>query len=452
MFKESLWIKCKERQLKQVYKVNFIQKRKEFDRHVQRAKQIHWFKIQTDLLEDLANDLKEFWKTIGKVSISKCQNKLIPMEVVSEDGQIENDIDIVLERWKSDFSALYNRPRSQSLDNNIDLNQRQNYVETGINEYISIFEVKKAVNEAKRNKASGLDGIPVDVLKNDSAISFLHILFNVCFEKGVIPSDGGKGIINPIPKSSTTDPRDPLSYRSITLTSVLYKIYCSVLNKRLSKWVEANDILVEEQNGFRKGRSTVDQITSLSNLINTNRLSTYCAFIDFKEAYDYVDRDILWRRLENYEIGGEMFIAVKSLYKSVSACVRLNGISSKWFDIHTGLRQGCSLSPTLFNLYINDLALKVKAVGGGIDIGGEKVCILLYADDIVLLRDNENGLQSMLDVLSVWCKANEMTVNSQTSNVVHFRPGADPARVHWVHVHPPSCPSICSQYSMFEAP
>ena len=425
MFKESLWIKCKERQLKQVYKVNFIQKRKEFDRHVQRAKRIHWFKMQTDLLEDLDNDRKEFLKTIGKVSISNCQNKLIPIEVVSEGGQIENDTDAVLERWKSDFSALYNRPRSQSLDNNIDLNQRQNYVETRINEYISIFELKKAVNEAKRNKASGLDGIPVDVLKNDSAISFLHILFNVCFEKGVILSDGGKGIINPIPKSSTADPPDPLSYHGITLMNVLYKIYCSVLNKCLSKWVEANDILVKEQNGFKKGRSTVDQITSLSNLINTrkkHRLSTYCAFIDFKKAYDYVDRDILWRRLENYGIGGKMFNAVKSLYKSVSACVRLNGISSKWFDIHTGLRQGCSLSPTLFNLYISDLALKVKAVGEGIDIGGEKVCILLYADDIVLLSDNENGLQSMLDVLSVWCKANEMTVNSQTSNVVHFHP------------------------------
>ena len=71
------------------------------------------------------------------------------MEVVSEGGQIENDTDAVLERWKSDFSALYNRPRSQSLDNNVDLNQRQNYVETGINEYISIFEVKRQLTRLK---------------------------------------------------------------------------------------------------------------------------------------------------------------------------------------------------------------------------------------------------------------------------------------------------------------
>ena len=58
------------------------------------------------------------------------------MEIVSEGDQIKNDTDAVLERWKSDFSALYSRPRSQSFDNNVDLNQRQNYVETGINEYI----------------------------------------------------------------------------------------------------------------------------------------------------------------------------------------------------------------------------------------------------------------------------------------------------------------------------
>ena len=86
------------------------------------------------------------------------------------------------------------------------------------------------------------------------------------------------------------------------------------------------------------------------------------------------------------------------------------------------LEAGCSLSTILFNLYINDLAFKVKAVGEGIDIWGEKICIFLYADDIVLQSDNENGLQSMVDVLSFWCKANEMSVNSQKSNIVHFRP------------------------------
>ena len=111
--------------------------------------------------------------------------------------------------------------------------------------------------------------------KNDSAISFLHVLFNICFDKGVISNDLGKGLINTIPKSSTVDTSDPLLYRGITLASAMYNLFSSILNTRLSKWVEENEILTGEENGFRKTRSTVDQISSLSNIINT-RKRTVC--------------------------------------------------------------------------------------------------------------------------------------------------------------------------------
>ena len=84
---------------------------------------------------------------------------------------------------------------------------------------ISIAEVQLAVKKAKNNKASGADSIPVEVYKNDTAISCLHILFNVCFRTGNIPTEWGKGryIINPIPKSNSCDQREPLSYRGVTL-------------------------------------------------------------------------------------------------------------------------------------------------------------------------------------------------------------------------------------------
>ena len=58
--------------------------------------------------------------------------------------------------------------------------------------------------------------------------------------------------INPIPKANTADPRDPLPYRGITLAPATYKLYCSVLNERLDKWLSRNNTLVDEQNGFRK--------------------------------------------------------------------------------------------------------------------------------------------------------------------------------------------------------
>ena len=98
------------------------------------------------------------------------------------------------------------------------------------NQHIRIFEVKKVIDAAKRGKASGIDNVPVEVLKNDTAVSFLHVLFNICFDNGIVPADWGKCIIKPIPKSSTPDRRDPHSYRGISLASAIYKLYCSVLN------------------------------------------------------------------------------------------------------------------------------------------------------------------------------------------------------------------------------
>ena len=96
------------------------------------------------------------------------------------------------------------------------------------------------------------------VLNNDGLIYFLHVLFNVCFNKAVVPAVWGKCVIKLIPKASSTDPRDPLSYRGISLASAVYKIYCSFVNELLSNWVASNNLIADEQNGFRKKRSTID--------------------------------------------------------------------------------------------------------------------------------------------------------------------------------------------------
>ena len=117
----------------------------------------------------------------------------------------------------------------------------------------------------------------------------------------------------------------------------MYKIYCSVINKRLSRWVEANDTLSDEQNGFRKDRNTIDQISILTNIVETRqkrKLSTFAAFIDFKNAYDPVDRNILWRRLLNTGIKGKRLSAIRSLYDSVRSCVRINGLKTDWFMVY----------------------------------------------------------------------------------------------------------------------
>ena len=91
---------------------------------------------------------------------------------------------------------------------------------------------------------------------------------NVCLK---FDCHSGKCVINPIPESYTSDRRDPLSYRGIALAPSMYKIYCFILNERLSNWSEQNGKIIDEQNGFRKKRSTVDHLSSLTSLIDTRR-------------------------------------------------------------------------------------------------------------------------------------------------------------------------------------
>lgn len=89
--------------------------------------------------------------------------------------------------------------------------------------------------------------------------------------------------------------------------------------------------------------------------------------------------------------------------------------------VYTGVKQGDILSPTLFSIFLNDFAIGIKDLGRGVNIFGEEISLLLYADDIVLLAENEANLQKMLDYLHDYCFKNRLTVNMTKSEIVHFR-------------------------------
>ena len=148
--------------------------------------------------------------------------------------------------------------------------------------------------------------------------------------------------------------------------------------------------------------------------------------VDFKQAYDRINRNLLWSKLENMGINrnSRLLNALRGIYENVKCSVRVNGKLTDWFPVTNGLKQGCLLSPILFNLYINDLVVKIKESCIGIPIGGENVCLLMYADDLVLLARNERDLQCMLDILNDWCNEWKVCINADKSEIVHFRGGS----------------------------
>jgi hypothetical protein len=106
----------------------------------------------------------------------------------------------------------------------------------------------------------------------------------------------------------------------------------------------------------------------------------------------------LWE-IADVGVKGKLWRVLRSIYESAESCVMINGHVTDWFQIHTGVRQGCVLSPLLYALFINDLVKELNALNRGVEIeeGGKKLSALLYADDIVLLAENKKDLQRMLD-------------------------------------------------------
>jgi len=131
---------------------------------------------------------------------------------------------------------------------------------------------------------------------------------------------------------------------------------------------------------------------------------TLATFVDFSKAFDGVNRSMLLHKLLSCGIDGKFYHAIKSIYNRTVACVDLNGVMGDDFETLCGVRQGDNLSPTLFSAFINDLATRLKESGLGVQMGDHKVPILLYADDIVLLAEDQTSMQRMLDILDDWCK------------------------------------------------
>ena len=352
----------------------------------------------------------------------------------------------VLERWHKDIAQLFSGIRQDPeivFDerfyneiikkknefeklSDVEQSEKGEFSTQALNADISFDEVSKAINKTKLGKAY-LD-IPNEILKNINAKLLLHKLFNLCFKTGLNPTDWNFSDIKPIPKKDK-DQRDPLQNRCISIMCCVAKVYSSILNSRIHKYLEDNSILVDEQNGFRASRSCIDHIFVLCSILRNRKaqnMSTFLTFIDFQKAFDSVDRSLLFFKLSEIGICGPMYKAIASLYSNPRSRVILNEEKTHYFDCPIGVKQGDCLSPSLFAIYINDLAIELKQSGIGVDISTEfdaaiMISVLLYADDVVLIAGNEQDLQSLIFIVENWCKRWRLELNLTKTNIMHVR-------------------------------
>ena len=163
----------------------------------------------------------------------------------------------------------------------------------------------------------------------------------------------------------------------------------------------------------------------------------YVAFVDFKQAFDRVNREKLWSVLQKAGIKGKLFHSLTQIYKQVKAQVRSNGGLSDSFSCMNGLRQGCMLSPALFTSFINECSELIENSGiSGVQFFPEdiQVLILLFADDIALISDTIVCLQQQLKLLKDYCLESKLVVNIFKTKVLVCKMGGKiPSHEKWYY-------------------
>ena len=149
-------------------------------------------------------------------------------------------------------------------------------------------------------------------------------LFNVVLNSGKIPESWTVGYISPIYKGKGPM-NNPDNYRAITIVSCFGKLFTSILNQRICAFLEKNSTIGQEQAGFRKGHNTLDHIFSLHCLIDlylSKKKKLYCAFVDFRKAFDSVQRSLLWEKLLSMNVYGKVLNVVRDMYEKTKLCVK----------------------------------------------------------------------------------------------------------------------------------
>ncbi|GFR65860.1 endonuclease-reverse transcriptase [Elysia marginata] len=274
----------------------------------------------------------------------------------------------------------------------------------------------------KLGKAPGVDNIPSELLKagGEEVNDIFTALCQRIWNEKKLSTEWTKSLVVPLPKKGNL--RLCNNYRTISLISHPSKVMLRVILNRLKP--KAEEIFAEEQAGFRAGRSTVEQIFNCRILIEKHmqhQRDLFHNFIDFKKAFDRVWwLDGLWHVLRGFNIDEGLVKTIESLYMNSNSAVFLNNTIGNFFKTTVGVRQGCLLSPVLFNIFLERIMQDtLHQHSPTISIGGGPICNLRFADDIDdLIAGSQSELQVLTDRLVASFEAFGMEVSSEKSKVV----------------------------------
>ena len=364
--------------------------------------------IEEHMKKGRSKDLFKVIKDIVKTKMPQCST------VKDTNGKILTESEDIKRRWRTYCEELYKKdPRVHSTPI-----PNENPVEEPA---ILLSEVENAIKKMKTGKSPGIDNIPAELIKaaGTSGAKVMLRICNAIWRKNEWPKEWGTSIFIPLPKKGDT--RECKNNRTISLIPHASKIMLYIIAARIEQHLERE--LPAEQAGFRKGRGTRDQIANMrwliEEFIEKNR-SLFLTFIDYSKAFDCVDHNKMWTDLIDTGFPKHIVLIIQSLYSSQTAIVRTPVGDSDHIHLGKGVRQGCILSPYLFNMYGE--CIMRKALGAsedGVSFGGRMITNLRYADDTTLVGGSHEGSQRMLSKVNEASIEDGLYLNVDKTNLMH---------------------------------
>ncbi len=311
---------------------------------------------------------------------------------------------------------------------------------------ITLQELGHALSKLNNNSAPGIDGLPIPFYK-----TFWNKLKQPFFESiqfamqiGELSATQKRGVITLFHKGKHLKRDELKNWRPITLTNTDYKIFSKTLAIRLQSTLPG--LIHINQSGFMKNRAISDHIRTIDDLISISNSSNHSGMIvslDFAKAFDSIDTNAIFNALDKFNFGKNFINMIKTLVNKNKSCVQNGGWLSDWFDIERGIKQGCCVSPLLFILVVEIMAIKIRSdqtISGLLISRGKynsnPIKILQYCDDTTLILNSSKELTSSIKIIDNFSSISGLKLNKTKSKGLWIGKEKDnistPGNISWV--------------------